>query len=169
VFNVVVGGLRLDIWTNGQGVVSRQRRQGETRGPLLPIDPEGFNPLPMFRAGSIGFVVASTIACAGAGQLVRTNSVPLALALFVLTAVLAAFGGIYLQAWIAAAPHHRRYVVLDPSAAEQFRVAAEAKHRALGRKPRPDDRERAADQLWDMACQMSGEGTSANEAEGSSS
>ncbi len=151
-FEVSIGNLRLDVWEDDRGVVSRSAKGGKAL--KVPLDAPAREAVRGMRRMSIGSLVASIFACAGGARLLRNGDYVYAVGVCLVAVILAALAGIWLLGWHM--PRRRgQFVVLDRAAIRQFRTAAEAEQQVLGREPADVDRDGAIERLWRLACELS--------------
>jgi hypothetical protein len=154
-FDVHVGELRLDIWKNGAGVVSRPRRSGEVSGCRIPVDPSVRDMIPVLGAFGLGSVAASVITCAGAVGLFQAEKTGVAIGVLVVAVALAFLGGVWSLGWLI--PSRRsHFVTLSGTAVDLFKQAAEDERLALGESPQAENLDAASDRLWEFACRLAG-------------
>ncbi|MEV4416731.1 hypothetical protein [Catellatospora sp. NPDC049609] len=141
-----VGGVRLEVWKDGGGVVTRRGPETATPVPHDPAYRELIPLLPRFAATGL---IGSAVACAAGLFFAGDRPWP---AVFALTAalVLGLLGGVCLLVW-ASSRRRVPYVVLSRAAVGEYRVALAKARRSLGDAPTRVAEERAAERLWELA------------------
>jgi hypothetical protein len=152
VLDAHLGRIRLDIWSDGRGVVSLRTPGGDR----VPVDDESGAFLTTARRYAIGTGAAAGAAVVAALILVTRGTTGWAVALFVVAFVFAVIA--FVWSVIASARARGPYVTLSPDQVERFRTAIETTQRDIGRSPSIEDVRMAEEQLWHRARQLSTEG-----------
>lgn len=162
IVDTAVGGVSLEVWKAGDGVVTRRdartaprwsdvRKDGDGSPPVAYslVDPSHHELVPVSaRLAAAGFT-GSAVAFVAAGLLANADAWQ---ATFALTAavLLGLVGAAGLHLWRSAG-RGVSYVVLSRAAVGEYRLALAKAWRSLGHAPTRAEEAHAADRLWELA------------------